>query len=188
MRRVLAALTLAAGLFGPVAGAFAEDRFAPLGEPRTVAIMRHSLAPGTGDPANFELGDCTTQRNLNDTGREQARAVGRAIRAAGVEIDRVLTSRWCRCRETAELLGVGEVTPFPALDSFFADRSTADDQTLAVREFLTQLPPEENAVLVTHQVNISALTGSGVRSGEVFLLRVGQDGSVEILDRITVEP
>ena len=150
--------------------------------------MRHAIAPGTGDPADFRIGDCGTQRNLDERGRTQARAVGAAIRAAGVEIDRVLTSQWCRSRETAELVGLGHVEEMPALNSFFEDRSTRDEQTRALREFLAGLPDGERVMLVTHQVNITALTGRGVSSGEVFVLDVAPDGSVEVLDEILVRP
>lgn len=168
--------------------ALADDRLAPLGEPRTVAIMRHALAPGTGDPANFRLDDCATQRNLDDRGRAQARAAGDAIRAAGIRVDRVLTSQWCRCRETAELLGLGEPEDFPALNSFFEDRSTAGDQTAALKAFLADLPPDQNVMLVTHQVNITALTGRGVSSGEIFLLRIHPHGEVEVVAEVPINP
>ena len=153
-----------------------------------VAIMRHAIAPGTGDPANFRLGDCSTQRNLDERGRDQARAIGAAIRAAGVEIDRVLASQWCRSRETAELLGLGPVEEMPALNSFFGDRSTRESQTQALRTFLAGLPEDERVVLVTHQVNITALTGRGVSSGEVFVLEVAADGAAEVIDRVLIRP
>ncbi|HIC82335.1 MAG TPA: histidine phosphatase family protein [Kiloniellaceae bacterium] len=155
-----------------------------LAEPGTHAILRHALAPGTGDPANFALGDCTTQRNLNDVGRAQARAIGTAMRAAGIAVDHVLTSQWCRTAETARLLDLGPVTDAPMLNSFFRDRSTADAQTAETAAALAALPAEETAVLVTHQVNITALTGIFPRSGEMVLLRVGEDGGVTVLDRV----
>ena len=157
-----------------------------LATPATHAIMRHALAPGTGDPSNFTLGDCSTQRNLDDRGRAQAQAIGAAIRAAGVEVDRVLTSQWCRSAETARLLGLGAVTEEPALNSFFADRSTRDAQTEATGALLAALPAEETAILVSHQVNISALTGVYPRSGEVFVLRIGDDGQIEVVGRFLV--
>jgi phosphohistidine phosphatase SixA len=158
----------------------AEAAWAALAEPGTVALLRHALAPGTGDPANFLLGDCTTQRNLNEVGREQARRIGESLRARGIEVDRVLTSQWCRCRETAELLDLAEVADFPALNSFFADRSTRDPQTAEVRAFLADLPKDEKVVLVTHQVNISALTGSFARSGELVIVEADADGEVTV--------
>jgi phosphohistidine phosphatase SixA len=158
----------------------ADDAWVALKQPGTVAIMRHALAPGGGDPANFELGDCSTQRNLNDAGRDQARRIGRAFRDQGIAVDRVLTSQWCRCRDTAELLDLGPVEDFPALNSFFEDRSTRDQQTTAVRDFLSQAPEGEKLVLVTHQVNITALTDVFPSSGEVVVIEVGDDGTVDV--------
>ncbi len=158
-----------------------------LNVPGVHAIMRHALAPGTGDPAGFMVGDCSTQRNLDDRGRDQARAIGKALRKAGVTFDRVLTSQWCRCRETAELLGLGTPQEFPALNSFFQDRSTADRQTEEVRAFISSLPEDQRVLLVTHQVNISALTGRGLSSGEVYLIR-NHGGSIEIVGEFLLRP
>lgn len=142
--------------------------------PGAVILFRHALAPGTGDPAGFRLDDCATQRNLNDAGREQARAMGRALRDAGVRPARVLTSRWCRARETAALMGLGPVEPLPALDSFFEDRAEGPAQTAALRAWIAALPPGETVVMVTHQVNITALTGIVPSSGGgVVVLRQG---------------
>jgi phosphohistidine phosphatase SixA len=139
-----------------------------------VALMRHALAPGTGDPEHFRLDDCSTQRNLDQTGREQARRTGQAFRERGVEIGRVLSSQWCRCLETAELLALGEVKPFPPLNSFFGARERAQDQTEAVRALLAQADAEgPSLVMVTHQVNITALTGVSPGSGEIVVLRLG---------------
>ena len=177
----LAALLAAAfALPAPLAAQDSDDTWAALQEPGTVAVMRHALAPGGGDPANFELGDCSTQRNLNDAGRDQARRIGQAFRDNGIEVDRVLTSQWCRCRDTAELLDLGPVEDFPALNSFFEDRSTRDQQTTAVRDFLSQAPEGEKLVLVPHQVNITALTDVFPSSGEVVVIEVADDGAVDV--------
>lgn len=164
----------------------ADERFAPLADRHIVAIMRHALAPGTSDPTGFRLDDCATQRNLDDRGKAQARAIGNAIRASGVKVDRVLSSQWCRCRETAELLGLGAVEEVPALNSFFEDRSTAADQTRAVRAILADLPAAQTVMIVTHQVNITALTNQGVSSGEVFLLDLSN--GVRVKERILIAP
>jgi phosphohistidine phosphatase SixA len=145
--------------------ALAESGWEALKRPGAIAIMRHAIAPGTGDPAEFRLGDCITQRNLDDRGRTQARAIGQAFRENGIVVDRVLSSQWCRCLETAELLDLGPVEEFPALNSFFADRSTRNAQTRETRSFLASLPDDARIMLVTHQVNITALTGRSVASG-----------------------
>jgi broad specificity phosphatase PhoE len=166
--------------------AVAEDAWKALRRPGTVAVMRHALAPGTGDPAAFTLGDCSTQRNLDARGRAQARAVGAAFRERDIRVDGVYTSRWCRCRETARLLDLGEPQDLPALDSFFRDRSTRDAQTRAVRRFLARQPQDARLVLVTHFVNIRALTGRSVRSGEIVVVDGDAAGAVEVLGEILI--
>jgi len=111
-------------------------------QPGAVLLMRHATAPGTGDPPGMRLGDCTTQRNLSDAGRNEARAIGARFRAAGIAFDHIMTSEWCRTAETADLLDLGPVTPFPAANSFFSERARADGQTAEVLAYLAGLPPE----------------------------------------------
>lgn len=154
--------------------------------PGAIAVMRHAYAPGIGDPDNFRLGDCTTQRNLNDQGRDQARRIGAAFRANGVQIDRVLTSQWCRSAETAELLGLGTPEPLPSLNSFFDARHRRAEQTEETLAFLRAQPADQRLVLVTHQVNITALTGRGTASGEFVVIDLTEDGEVEVLGEILI--
>lgn len=165
-----------------------EAAWAALARPGAIAIMRHAIAPGYGDPADIEIGDCATQRNLDAEGRDQARGIGAAIRDRGIGFGRVLTSQWCRCRETARLLGLGEPQDLPALNSFFGNRSTRDAQTAELRAVLRGHDGEERLMLVTHQVNISALTGRGVASGELLVLDVAADGSVDVAGSILMRP
>jgi len=148
-------------------------------------LMRHAIAPGTGDPANFALGDCSTQRNLSEEGRAQARRTGEAFKQREIEINQVLSSQWCRCLDTAQLMDISTVKPFPALNSFFRDRSTRSEQTAQVREFILKQPETPGVtVMITHFVNISALTGSGVSSGELVVVQVDQQEELEVLGRI----
>ncbi|MBU2483619.1 MAG: histidine phosphatase family protein [Alphaproteobacteria bacterium] len=156
-----------------------------LEQPGAMAIMRHALAPGTGDPSEFRLGDCATQRNLDARGREQARRIGEAFRARGIAFRRVLSSQWCRTRETADLLDLGPVSDAPPLNSFFQDFATRERQTRETRALIGSA--EGRLMLVTHQVNISALTGRGTRSGEVLVIR-DTDGEIEILGSILIDP
>ncbi len=138
-----------------------------------VVLLRHAIAPGTGDPANFKLDDCTTQRNLSEPGRQQARDIGEAFRRRDIPIAKVLSSQWCRCLETAELMDVGPVEPFPALNSFFRDRTTADAQTNQIREYIANNQDQPGVILmVTHQVNITALTNIFPRSGSAVVLQL----------------
>ncbi len=138
-----------------------------------LAIMRHARAPGIGDPDRFEIGECSTQRNLDAAGRDQARAIGAALREAGVTFERVLTSQWCRCRDTAELLDMGPVEDAPPFNSFFAGRGDSAAQTAAALTLIADLP--RPAMIVTHQVNIRALTGQSTRSGEVLIVTAAAD-------------
>ena len=135
-----------------------------------VLIIRHALAPGTGDPAGFRLGDCRTQRNLNETGRQQSRAWGDFLRAQGIVEARVLSSEWCRAWDTATGMGLGVVEALPALNSFFQDRSQGPARLSALIGFLNGQTHPEPLVLVTHQVNMTGLTGLVPRSNEGFIL------------------
>ncbi len=172
--------SLACWLLLAVAGvstfvAQAAEESASLGRPGVVIFLRHALAPGVGDPPGFDLLDCSTQRNLNDAGRAQARKLGEYLRANGLregEVE-VFTSAWCRCRETAELLGLGKPKVLPALNSFFAQPREREATMEALRKFLRERPVDGlPIVLVTHQVNITAFTQSFPSSGEgrAFLL------------------
>lgn len=152
------------------------------------AIMRHALAPGGGDPAGFRLNDCSTQRNLSEDGRQQARDIGDAFRANGIASARVMTSQWCRCRETARELGLGPVVDLPAMNSFFEHRHRAEAQTAKLRAWLIDEGATTMArgplVLVTHQVNVSALTGLFTSSGGIVVARIDAGGKVTVLGRL----
>jgi 8-oxo-(d)GTP phosphatase len=174
-RALLATLSLApiARLLGSPAAA-SDDPFAALRQGGHVALIRHALAPGSGDPASFTPGACDTQRNLSEEGREQARRIGDLFRENGIPQARIFSSAWCRSRETAELLRLGPVTALEPLDSFFRRRSEGERQTRALARWIAgqdALPP---IVLVTHQVNITALTGVFPGSGEIVI--AGREG------------
>lgn len=166
-------------------GAALANDWDALRAPGAIAMMRHALAPGTGDPPNHTIGDCSTQRNLSDEGREHARKTGEALRAAGIDFDTVFTSQWCRSRDTAVLLGFGPPVDAPVLNSFFGRSGLRARQTRDLRDLLGQAT--ERRMLVTHQVNISALTGSGARSGEIIVFRLTDTGT-EITGRILIDP
>ncbi|WP_150496394.1 histidine phosphatase family protein [Roseibium aquae] len=143
-----------------------------------IVLFRHALAPGTGDPRNFRIGDCETQRNLDAAGRDDARKIGNTFRDRGIRVDQVLTSEWCRCWETAELAFPGQWTREPAFNSFFQNRSAGPAQTAAARTILEQWQGPGALVVITHQVNITALTDIFPASGEGIVLRSGPDGLV----------
>ena len=138
---------------------------------RGIVLFRHANAPGIGDPPEFRLGDCSTQRNLDANGRNQSIRIGELLRERRVTIGMVLASQWCRTRETAELAFPGRVTTEPVFNSFFEARDNASAQTAAARALLLQWKGPGALVVVTHQVNISALTGNYLASGEGIVLR-----------------
>lgn len=148
-----------------------------------VVMLRHALAPGTGDPAGFRLGDCSTQRNLSAEGRRQAIAIGAQWRRERIPVDRVLTSRWCRARDTARLLAVGKVSAYPALDSSFTvSDAIAAGRAAKVRALIGRHRGEPGVlVLVGHQVNITDVTGFVPSSGQAVVVKAGADGSVRVV-------
>jgi phosphohistidine phosphatase SixA len=184
---MLTRLCLALALLWAGPASADESLWQALADGGHVALMRHARAPGTGDPADFRLDDCSTQRNLDQTGRDQATRTGEQFRDRGVRIGQVLSSQWCRCLETARLLALGGVEPLPALNSFFGQREREPAQTAAMRDFLAAVDPAgPSLVLVTHQVNITALTGIHPASGEIVVMRLGGPAIFEV--RGTIAP
>ena len=150
-----------------------------------ILMIRHARAPGTGDPANFRIGDCSTQRNLDDRGREQARAIGKWLRSKGITSAMVYSSQWCRCLETAELLEMGSVAELPALNSFYELTQNREPNLNALRKFIAEQPSDGALIiLVTHFVTISAIADEGVSSGEGVLLKLKKDASYETVGRL----
>jgi broad specificity phosphatase PhoE len=150
-------------LFGTAPGVSAAEETAlwrALGSKGHVALLRHAIAPGTGDPSEFAIGDCSTQRNLSEEGRKQA------------------ARQWCRCLETARLLGLGPVTELPILNSFFQRPERRNRQTQALEAWLASQDLDGPLVLVTHQVNITALTGVYPASGELVVIRPLENGKI----------
>lgn len=135
---------------------------------RAVALLRHATAPGLGDPPGFHMGDCSTQRNLSQEGRQQARRIGDFFRTKGVKEATIYSSQWCRCLETARLLNLGQVNELPSLNSFFQNSSSEKKQTTETRHFISSLPAGKPVIMVSHQVNITALTGIFPSSGENY--------------------
>ena len=168
--------------------ALLADGWGALREPGAIALMRHALAPGRGDPDQFTLGDCSTQRNLDNRGRDQARRIGAALRAEGIAFDAIWSSEWCRSFETAELVEMGEVVARPMLNSFFAGRGDRQGQTSDTLKALSQLSPDARVLLVSHQVNITALTGVVPRSGEIIVAQRRTNGTLEVTGRVNNAP
>jgi 8-oxo-(d)GTP phosphatase len=152
-----------------------------------VALIRHALAPGFGDPENFSLGDRKTQRNLSAGGRAQAKRIGAEFTKHTILKAQVYSSEWRRCMDTADLLDLGPVTAEPILNSFFQDRGDGDGQTAALKVWLQSANLRRPVVLVTHQVNISAFAGVYPASGEMIVMRRGDDGEFTVAGRILIK-
>ena len=148
-----------------------------------VLLLRHSLAPGVGDPENFKLGDCSTQRNLSQEGRDDAAEIGAWIKRQKVKIYRVESSRWCRARQTAKLLDIGKVKLNKNLDSLFRESNLeSHPKTLKTKEqILNHRNKSGLLVLVGHYVNIAALVGVGVDSGEGLIVKANKNGVIKVL-------
>jgi phosphohistidine phosphatase SixA len=146
-------------------------------------LLRHSATPpGVGDPPEFKLGDCSTQRNLNDEGRTQARRLGEWFRTHRVLPTAVRHSPWCRTRETAER-AFGRSSEWAPLSSPYQDRAGFDRSVDEVRGYIAALKPGERPVLVTHGANITAIAGTSLpRQGEAVLVRARRDaaGRIEV--------
>jgi broad specificity phosphatase PhoE len=183
-RALLRALPLLA--IGRAAASGEDAAWSWLAAGGCAVLLRHAqTVPGIGDPPGFRIDDCATQRNLSEAGRAEARRIGAEFERRGVRVDEVLSSRWCRCLDTARLAFPRQpVRVFEALNSFFADSGSGRAQTEALRGYLAGQSASRRLVLVTHQVNIAALTGQGVGMGEAVLVRVGAAGAGEPLGRL----
>lgn len=173
-RRPFLAL-LAAGASLPLRAAPGQSQAAlwqRLREGGHVLLMRHAATdPGIGDPPGFVLERCATQRNLSDAGRRDARRIGEALRRRGIPIGAVLSSRWCRCLDTARLV-FGRAEPAPMLDSMFRDEDERRRGKVAeVQARAGRHAGKANLVLVTHDINIRALVGESVAQGDIVVTR-----------------
>jgi phosphohistidine phosphatase SixA len=164
-----------------------SDLWQALRSPGHVALIRHALAPGTGDPADFKIGKCETQRNLSQKGRAQARRIGRRFRVNGIKKALVYTSQWCRCKETAELLELGPVIELPIINSFFRNFQLEGTQTRQLSEWLRKQELKQPTVLVTHQVNITAFTSIFPASGEMVIIRRTDTGEFVVAGTIQTD-
>ena len=139
-------------------------------------LIRHATAPGTGDPEQFKADDCSTQRNLSDAGRDEARRIGAHLKQIGLAPGEVLTSQWCRCRDTAQL-AFGGGRDWPMLNSILRNRANEAVQRDAVIARIGKIKRGgAPLVLVTHQVIITSVTGIFPESGEVVVVAPAEKG------------
>ena len=149
-----------------------------------IVFIRHSLAPGNGDPDNIDLKKCDTQRNLNKEGIEQAKKIGKLFRENNIQVDQVLSSEWCRCKDTAKY-AFQEFQTFKGLNSFYQEKfyKYKDDQIKNLKKFILEWDGEKNLVFVTHFVVISEIFNIGVSSGEMIV----SDKNYKIFGNINVK-
>jgi broad specificity phosphatase PhoE len=182
---VLAALAIWL-LAAPVAAADdSQEAWAALVNGGHVALIRHGNAPpGYGDPPGFKIDDCATQRNLDEKGRAQARALGEAFHQHGVRADTILSSPWCRCLETARLMGLGPVDGTWAV----AASNRSPERLAALRQMLAGWRGPGTLVVVTHGLTVQALVGIIPGQAETVVVRpkLGKEPGVEVVGRIPV--
>ena len=150
---------------------FANDKvIESLKEGDKLIFIRHALAPGNGDPENFELQDCSTQRNLNEIGIQQSKKIGLIFKKNEIKIDNIYSSEWCRCKDTAKY-AFDDFETFDALNSFYDIRFAAneDKQIKDFYEFIDSIDSKNNIVFVTHYVVIGAILNIGTSSGEIVV-------------------
>ena len=150
---------------------FANDEvIESLKEGNKLIFIRHALAPGNGDPENFELQNCSTQRNLDDRGIQQSKRIGLIFKKNEIKIDNIYSSEWCRCKDTAKY-AFNDFNTFDALNSFYDIRFAAneDKQIKDFYEFIDNIDSKNNIVFVTHYVVIGAILNIGTSSGEIVV-------------------
>ena len=179
---------LALGLAAPAAWAVADDIADRLRTGGVVMAFRHALAPGTFDPPNFRIGDCSTQRNLNDDGRAQARRIGEWFKSRALQPAVVRSSPWCRCLDTATL-AFGSAERWRALGSPRGSTEATNAQSL--KELSAALAAATRRgggfeVWVTHMFVLADLTGANAASGEGLLLGADSRGAPQVLGRLLV--
>ena len=186
-RALMVTLAFVALMTGLGIARASDEGWALAAKPGHVVLMRHSNAPGVGDPEGYRIDNCATQRNLDSKGRDQSRRVRAAAEARGFRFDVVLSSAWCRCLETARLVTGEEPVTFSGLNSFFDEPSRQARQVAEVKARVKSLGDSTRVLMVTHQVVITALTGRSTASGEMIVARRRLDGSLTPVASIMVK-
>lgn len=191
MWRVVASAMLGLVVSISAVGRGAADEqaaWAAMREGGHVALMRHADAPGgAGDPPGFRLDDCSTQRNLSEVGRADARAVGARVRSAGIAVGRLLSSPWCRCLDTARLLDLGPVEIEPTFSNAFVLADQRGALTTGARAVISGWRGPGTLLIVTHGANIQALTGYNPGAGELVVVAAGAGKALRQIGNIPIQ-
>ena len=169
MKKILAILFI--GILNFSNNALSDDRILnSLKEGKKLIFIRHAIAPGNGDPDNFNIKDCSTQRNLSKNGINQSKKIGLFFKNNKIKIDKVLSSEWCRCKDTAKYAFENFET-FNALNSFYDVRFAANEakQIKDLKDYIKKWDDDKNLVLVTHFVVISSILNTSASSGEIII-------------------
>jgi len=166
------ALFIALMLLGGTADAVddAALAWAALSGDGHVALIRHASAPGVGDPSAYKLDDCATQRNLSEQGRAEAAALGARFRMQRVKVGKVVSSQWCRCKQTAELMNIGPVEDAPTFNNAFVLNNVRDELTAGARAVIDAWRGPGTLVVVTHDENIQLMLGLRPREAEIIVV------------------
>ena len=164
-------LILFIGLLNLNNNAFSSDKILnSLKEGKKLVFIRHAIAPGNGDPDNFSIKDCSTQRNLSKNGIIQSKKIGQFFKKNQIKIDKVLSSEWCRCKDTAKIAFKSFKT-FDALNSFYDEKFAHNEakQIKSLKKYIKNWQNDDNLILVTHFVVISSILNVGASSGEIVI-------------------
>lgn len=163
-------------MFGPVHSSIDEaEGPAAIAARPYVILLRHAQAPGRGEPENFDLSDCSTQRGLSDTGRSEARELGQRMKELGIRATKVLASRWCRTRETAQLLDIGPVEDSAQFDNLDFNRHRSQNLLENERRLVDSWRGPDVLVVVTHSSNLKALAGQLTEPDNAIVIQPGDD-------------
>jgi phosphohistidine phosphatase SixA len=188
IRVTIVAILLGFCTMAEIAGAAEAEAWAALRAGRHVALMRHTDAPGSaGDPPGFRLDDCATQRNLSAKGRVDAATIGARLKSEGIAVERILSSPWCRCMDTATLLNLGPVEAEPTFGNVVVLTDQRESLIAGARTVIDQWAGSGILLVVTHGANIQALTGILPASGEIVVVRSGSGGRSEPLGRLSLD-
>ncbi|MFL2896282.1 MAG: histidine phosphatase family protein [Candidatus Pelagibacter sp.] len=169
MNKILTILII--GMLNFVSCAYSDDKILNLlNEGKKLIFIRHAIAPGNGDPNNFNIEDCSTQRNLDSNGIEQSKKIGLFFKNNNIKIDKILSSEWCRCKDTANY-AFGNFQTFDALNSFYDERF-ADNETKQIKDlkqYVKNWDSDKNLIFVTHYVVISSILSTASSSGELVI-------------------
>ena len=182
--KILKFLIIFISLTTPIKADLNKNLLNQLEEGGKLIFIRHAYAPGGGDPDDFNLNDCSTQRNLSEDGRKQAQSIGEFFDKNKIEIDKVLSSEWCRCKETAKIAFKNYSTN-SFLNSFYSSKfsKNKDKQILAFNNYIKNFRSKKNLILVTHYVFISEVLNYGPSSGEIVV----SDKNLNIIGRIEID-